>query len=414
MTKRQPEKQEDSVKQKTRKRKERKNIEQKHKGQKERRAKRHKKAARIGITCMTVLLILVVVSVWALLAMHAAGRQQLVQDRVGSSDSMKMSQYSPQDGDAGEERTGSTGKKAVTEKELKKEEGNKTEKEGRVYYDGKAYDFNEDILTFLIMGIDQRSETVQEYTEGFEGGSADAIFLLILNPHNKKMQILAIDRNTMADVDVYDYYGEYTKTVTAQICVQHGYGDGTVKSAAYMEKAVSNLLFGLPINGYCAVNMSSIARINDAVGGVDIVVLEDMTKWDKTLVKGETVHLTGSSAVTYVRGRDTNAFGSAAGRLERQKQYINALIQKAKSELKGNPALPLVLFRELQPYMVTDLNAEKVTYLASMAAGFDFGSMDVYKVPGKTVMGDVYEEFYTDKDALYELILTLFYEETEE
>lgn len=130
-------------------------------------------------------------------------------------------------------------------------------------------------------------------------------------------------------------------------------------------------------------------------------------------MKGETVHLTGNSAVTYVRARDTNVFGSAAGRLERQKQYINALIQKAKSELKGNPALPIALFKEMQPYMVTDLNAEKVTYLATMAAGFDFSGMDVYKVPGETVMGDVYEEFYTDKDALYELILTLFYEEAE-
>lgn len=395
------------------------------KQKKNRRAKRHRKAVRVGITCVTVLLIPAVILVWAFLAMHAAGRQQLVQDRFGSADAMKMSGYHPQDGENGREKPdgpgGETGAGEESEAGAESETGagrgentGQEEKEGRVCYNGRSYEFNEDILTFLIMGIDQRSETVQEYTEGFEGGSADAVFLVILNPHKKKMQILAIDRNTMTDVDVYDYYGTYTKTVTAQICVQHGFGDGTTGSAAYMEKAVSNLLFGLPINGYCAVNMSSIARINDAVGGVDVVVLEDMTKWDKSLVKGKTVHLTGSSAVAYVRGRDLNAFGSAAGRLERQKQYINALIRKAKSELKGNPALPLVLYRELQPYMVTDLNAEKVTYLASMAAGFDFGSMDVYKVPGETVMGDVYEEFYTDKDALYELILELFYEEVEE
>lgn len=388
-------------------------------------SKKHRKVVRVGITCMTVLFVLAVILIWAFLAMHTAGRQQLMQDRVGSADTMKMSEYHPQDGksegekpdesdeESGAEKAAETGAESETGKNEEGKAGQE-EKEGRVYYHGKAYDFNEDILTFLIMGIDQRSETVQEYTEGFEGGSADAIFLLILNPHNKKMQILAIDRNTMTDVDVYDYYGEYTKTVTAQICVQHGFGDGTTKSAAYMEQAVSNLLFGLPMNGYCAVNMSSITRINDAVGGVDVVVLEDMTRWDKTLVKGKKVHLTGNSAVTYVRERNTDAFGSAAGRLERQKQYINALIQKAKSELKGNPALPLVLFRELSPYMVTDLNAEKVTYLATMAAGFDFGSMNVYKVPGETVMGDVYEEFYADQDALYELILELFYEEAAE
>lgn len=237
---------------------------------------------------MTVLLILVVILVWAFLAMHTAGRQQLAQDRVGSADAMKMSEYQPRDGEnegdkdgpdgeSGERKAAETGAGIETGEDQEGKSGQK-EKEGRVYYNGKAYDFNEDILTFLIMGIDQRSETVQEYTEGFDGGSADAVFLLILNPHTRKMQILAIDRNTMTDVDVYDYYGTYTETVTAQICVQHGFGDGTTGSAAYMEKAVSNLLFGLPINGYCAVNMSSIARINDAVGGVDVVVLEDLTR----------------------------------------------------------------------------------------------------------------------------------------
>lgn len=368
------------------------------------------KAMHICMTCMAAAGIFLLIIIWALLAMRAAGKQQLAQDRVGSPDSMKMAAYSHKEN--GEEEIG-TADEADRSAELI---GNvqTEEKEGRVYYNGRAYDYNEDILTFLIMGIDQRSETVQEYTEGFDGGSADAIFLLVMNPHTKKLQIIAIDRNTMADVDVYDYYGEYTETVKTQICVQHGFGDGTVKSAGYMEKAVSNLLFGLPINGYCAVNMSSIARINDAVGGVDVVVLEDMTRWDKALVEGESVHLTGDRAVTYVRARDTGSFGSAAGRLERQKQYIRAFIEKAKAGLKENPTLPVSLYQELQPYMVTDLNAEKVTYLASLAAGFDFGSTDIYKIPGETVMGDVYEEFYADNDALYELILELFYEEAEE
>lgn len=346
---------------------------------------------------------------WAVFVMRAAGKQQLAQDSVGSVSGMQMNERKPEDDAETETDENTETAVAETQKETEQEE-----KEGRVHYKGKTYDFNRDIMTFLVMGIDQRTDMVQEQTEGFDGGSADTIFLVVLNPHTKRMQLLAIDRNTMADVDIYDYYGEYKETVQTQICVQHGFGDGTVKSAQYMEKAVSNLLYGLPLNGYCAINMGAIEKINDAVGGVDVVVLEDMTNVDRRLVKGETVHLEGKTALHYVRSRDLNAFGSAEARLERQRQYISAFIAKAKSGVRENPTLPVTVFQELRPYMTTDLNVEKVTYLAGLVSGFEFGSTDMYKIPGKTVMGDVYEEFYVDETAMYEMILEIFYEEVQE
>lgn len=371
-----------------------------------RKPERQRKLLRVLKIMMIVLLLSFIAAIMSLLILRGIGKKQLQEHAVGSAEDMRMNVYHTSDLD---QLVG------VPEKNNEMEETgspeDKEEKEGRVYYNGKAYDFNRDILTFLVMGIDQRSETVQEYTEGFEGGSADAIFLLVLDPHSKKMQIIAIDRNTMTDVDIYDYYGSYEKTVRTQLCVQHGFGDGTVKSAGYMEKAVSNLLYGLPINGYCAVNMSAIPQINDAVGGVDVTVLDDITKMDKALVKGADVHLMGKSAFWYVKYRDTGVFGSAAGRLERQRQYLTAYVSKAKSEFRKNPALPVTLFGTLKDYMTTDLNAEKVTYLATMAAGFDFSGVDIRKIPGETVMGDEYEEFYVDEDGMYELILDVFYEE---
>ena len=377
--------------------------ERKKRKKKKKKPGRFEKVLSVCKIIAVVVCVLLVAAVGTLSVVRLRGKQQLQESSVGSVAEMQM--------DRQEEPA--TGSEAGKSPETTAEETDREEKEGRVYYQGKAYDFNRDILTFLVMGIDQRSEKVQEYTEGFDGGSADAIFLLVLNPHSKKMQIVAIDRNTMTDVDIYDYYGNYEETIQTQLCVQHGFGDGTVKSAGYMEKAVSNLLYGLPINGYCAINMSAIPQINDAVGGVEVTVLDDITKMDKTLKKGEKVHLMGKSAFWYVKYRDTNVFGSAAGRLERQKQYLTAYVGQAKKAFKQNPSLPLTLFQTLREYMTTDLNAEKVTYLATMAAGFDFGGTDIRKVPGETVMGEEYEEFYVDEDALYELMLDVFYEEVE-
>ena len=377
--------------------------ERKKRRKKKKKPGRYEKLLSVCKVLTVIVCVLLVAVVGTLSVLRFRGKQQLQESSVGSVAEMQM--------DRKENSAAESGTENVSETNA--EEPDREEKEGRVYYQGKAYDFNRDILTFLVMGIDQRSEKVQEYTEGFDGGSADAIFLLVLNPHSKKMQIVAIDRNTMTDVDIYDYYGNYEETIQTQLCVQHGFGDGTVKSAGYMEKAVSNLLYGLPINGYCAINMSAIPQINDAVGGVEVTVLDDITRMDKTLKKGEKVHLMGKSAFWYVKYRDTNVFGSAAGRLERQKQYLTAYVGQAKKAFKQNPSLPLTLFQTLREYMTTDLNAEKVTYLATMAAGFDFGGTDIRKVPGETVMGEEYEEFYVDEDALYELMLDVFYEEVE-
>ena len=37
----------------------------------------------------------------------------------------------------------------------------------------------------------------------------------------------------------------------------------------------------------------------------------------------------------------------------------------------------------------------------------------MYTVSGETVMGEEFEEFYVDDDALYDLIIQIFYEEVE-
>lgn len=285
--------------------------------------------------------------------------------------------------------------------------------EGWVKYEGKIYDYNRDILTFLIMGIDKNSD-VEEVAEGTDGGQADALFLAVMNPHDKSIKILGINRNTMADIDLYNEEGVYMNTVKAQIAVQHGFGNGVEESCEYQKKAVQKLLYNLPIHGYAAVNMSAIPTINDAVGGVDVTVLEDLTKKDKSLVKGEKVHLSGESAFWYVKYRNTEEFGSADMRLERQKQYLNAFIREAKQAAKQDISVVFDLYGAVSSQMVTDITIDEIAYLAPVATDYQFDSGHFYMLEGETVTGEQFEEFYVDEDALYKMILEIFYEEVED
>ena len=286
-------------------------------------------------------------------------------------------------------------------------------KEGWISHGGKVYEYNEDIMTFLIMGIDKKDEVVEEVEEGTDGGQADALFLVVMNPHDETAQVIGINRNTMTDIDIYNETGAYVNTVEAQIAVQHGFGNGVEKSCEYQKTAVSRLFYNLPIHGYAAINMSAIPMINDAVGGVEVTVLEDLTNKDKTLVKGENVHLMGESAYWYIRERDTSVFGSADMRLNRQKQYLNAFIAKAKSVAKQDISVVMSLYQAIVPMMTTDITMNEVAYLAPILLDYTFDSENFLMLKGETVMGEQFEEFYVDEDALYEMILEVFYEEVE-
>ncbi|MGN1147843.1 MAG: LCP family protein, partial [Lachnospiraceae bacterium] len=285
--------------------------------------------------------------------------------------------------------------------------------EGWVRYDGKVYEYNSDIMTFLVMGIDKNSE-VTDNPDAVSGGQADALFLVVVNPDKKDISIIAVNRDTMTDVKMYDVHTEgYEQTVTAQIATQHGFGDGREQSCELTRDAVSALFYDLPIHGYVSINMAAIAKLNDAIGGVDVTVLEDLTKVNKNWKEGTQITLMGKDAFWYVKWRDTTVFESNRGRLARQKQYLTAFIQKAITETKKDITLPVTLYGELSKYMVTDITVEEVAYLVGELLDYHFDGDAIYTLEGTTEMGEKHEEFYPDYEALKELMIRVFYQEVD-
>lgn len=287
-------------------------------------------------------------------------------------------------------------------------------KEGWVKYNGQIYAYNEDILTFLIMGID-KTKDVKEVAEGTNGGQADALFLVVLNPHDNSLSVIGINRNTMTDISVYDDNGAYVNTIKAQIAVQHGFGNGVEESCEYQVNAVQHLFYEMPVHGYAAINMSAIGPLTDMVGGVDVVALEDIKSGNSTVIKeGEEVHLEGDLAFAYIHNRDTKEFGSADHRLERQKQFITTYLQKVKQKTKEDIGFPISVYQSIAPQTVTSLTVDEMTYLVSIAKDYSFDENYLYTLKGETKQGDVFEEFYVDETDLFELILKVFYEPVEQ
>ena len=282
-------------------------------------------------------------------------------------------------------------------------------KSGWIRYNGSVYEYNTDILTFLIMGIDQKTGVVKQAKDGISGGQADGLFLLVMNPNLKKFSIIAINRNTMTDIDVYDKEGNFVGTGRAQICLQHGYGDGLEQSCERQQKVVQNLFYNLPIHGYASINLGAVEPLTNAVGGVTV---PKMTFENGEVVYGDMQTLNGEEAYRYVQRRDINVFDSASFRMEKQKEFLKAFTEKMKEELKRNPTKAVEVYNAVMPYMVTDIDLSEVTYLAGQIGNYQFDS-SIYGLKGTTIPEEdaetKHEEFIYDEEELYDLMIQQFY-----
>lgn len=290
---------------------------------------------------------------------------------------------------------------------------------GLIEYKGHKYKYNEDLTTVLVMGIDTEgdiSEVNVAEDDQLTGGQADALFLLVLNPHDKNVYFLAINRNAMADVDVFDKNGVYTGRRTQQISLQHGYGDGKELSCERQVTAVSRLLYDIPIHSYVALNMEGIPALNDELGGIDVVVLDDIVypEYNMDLHAGDEVTLMGEQAYWYVRLRHEDEFDSNSLRMERQKQYMTTFAAEAKNQASQDIRVANNLWSAASDYMVTDIDTSTFTYLASEALSYDFNKDNMFTLKGETIEGSGgYEEFYLDQDYMMDTVVRIFYEPVE-
>lgn len=282
--------------------------------------------------------------------------------------------------------------------------------EGDVSYNGHMYRYNKDMLTLLILGIDSNEPApeVNENTNYLEGGQSDAIFLFAMNPHDKTISVVAVNRNTMTDIDMYDENNNYVRTAKAQLCVQHGYGDGRELSCKRAENTVSELLYNLPIHGYVSMRLGAIWLLNDALGGVEVTLPFDVPEINQSA--GTTVRLYGKDAFYFLKYRSLDEFDSASVRLEKDKIYLKAFMNQVFESTKADISYPVKLYQMVKDYIVTDISADEMSYLASELLGYDIGGVRMYSIPGETVMGEKFEEFYVNEVGLKEQLLDIFYE----
>lgn len=290
-----------------------------------------------------------------------------------------------------------------------------------VVHDGKVYEYREDMLNFLLLGIDHGGKLSSE-TElsDWNAGQADTIFLVSLNQTDKTISVIGIPRNAMVNVEIFNSESERVETIYNQICLQYGYAGGGELGLRKMKESVSKLMCGLPIHGACAVSFDAISVITDRLGGIEVVVPDDMTEHDRAYVQGSTQILTGKNVVPYLRYRQYSTLGSPTTRLERQKDFMRVAMARTMQEVKANPVFVKDIYAALRSYMNTDISVDEAVYIASRALDCTLAEQSFYQLTGVdraeyfvTDNGrqDFYNDYYIDEDALQKIMFEVFYRE---
>lgn len=280
-----------------------------------------------------------------------------------------------------------------------------TDKEA-VVFDGVEYTLNKDIDTFLVMGLDKFNGTssADSYNNDQQ---ADFLMLLVFNNKTKKYTSIHINRDTMTDVNVLGVAGNKVDTVKKQIALAHTYGNGKNVSCKNTASAVEKLLGGIDIDHYISFSLDSVAVFNDMLGGVEVTVLHDFSGVDDTLIKDQKVLLKGEHALNYVKERRDVEDSTNAQRMERQKQYLEALRLKAFERMDADAEFIVDASVKMADYIVSDRSITQLQDIAKKMKDYEFGG--VKDIEGKTEMGEDFIEFYPDEDALEKMVIDMFY-----
>lgn len=262
------------------------------------------------------------------------------------------------------------------------------------------------LQTILIMGLDkfERTETRLGYLNDMQ---SDFMAVIIADSETHTMQLLHLNRDTMTKIKRLGVFGDAAGSFEGQLALAHTFGSGGSDSCINALDAVSKLL-GVPIDHYMTFTMDSVPILNDMVGGVTVTIHDDFSAVDESLQQGQTITLHGEQALTYVRNRKDVGDQSNLQRMERQRQYLTQLYVQLMEKIASDEHFASKLILNLGDSFQTDFSLNALMELSEQLSQYPMTS--IITIPGRSVKGAEYMEFYVDQDALHRIVDELFYD----
>ena len=257
------------------------------------------------------------------------------------------------------------------------------------------------IANIALFGIDA--------PEGTDGRS-DAIMIATVDKIHNKLKLTSIMRDSYVDIQGH-----------GKDKINHAYAFGGHELAL----KTLNENFDLNLKDFATVNFSSLPKIIDSIGGIDLDIRNDEIKYindyinnlnalNKTnvnsITSAGTQHVNGTQALAYCRIRYTA--GGDGERTERQRIVLSKLFEKFN---QVSPAKYPTILNELMPMVTTSLSSGEILNLAKIVASMGGSGLEQERYPmdqyskGEMINGVYYLAF--DKDVTVKQIHDYIFED---
>ena len=279
-----------------------------------------------------------------------------------------------------------------------------------IVYKGEKYQYNNRITSILYAGVDS-SGKMEEALQYGEKARADSIALVVMDEKNHKMTILSINRDTMTKIRKYTMNGNDKGLYTTHIGYAYSNGDGGKVSCENLCEAVSLLLSDIPVKRYVVTNQDSMPYINNLADKITLTVPnDDLADKYPEMTQGAEITLDDSNIHDFLQYRDTSERFSNEGRMERQKAYVTAYVNKLKSMDEKELENAWDSLDDMKDYIQTSITRNQYLELIKTLRKAEFTQDSFITLQGTDQVGELHDEFYVDEEALMETVIGLFYE----
>ncbi|GAA2085309.1 LCP family protein [Actinomadura alba] len=192
-------------------------------------------------------------------------------------------------------------------------------------------------MNILVAGVDRRDgmkpDQIRRLRLGrFEGERSDTMMLVHLSTDHDKVSVVSLPRDSLVTIPAHRSNGSEGAKGTpipprqGKLNWAYPYG-GSSLTIETVEQTT-----GVRVDHYVEVNFLGFIKVVDALGGVKICTEQaiDDPKSGLRLPAGSS-HVDGEKALAYARARYTLSGGSDLGRIDRQQQFMSALMSQALS-----------------------------------------------------------------------------------
>ncbi len=279
-----------------------------------------------------------------------------------------------------------------------------------IVYKGEKYRYNNRVTSILYAGVDSTGKMEAKVRYGNKA-RADSIQLLVMNEKTDKISVVSVNRDTITQIRQYSLDGSNMGFYHTHIGYAYTYGDGGKVSCENLCEAVSLLFGGVPIKRYVVTNQDSMPYINELVGGITVTVPNSNLEAEyPEMYEGAQITLDDTTIKPFLQYRDTSIDFSNDGRMERQKAYGMAYVNKMKSMDKSQLEKMWDSLDSMKDYLQTSINRNQYLDLISILKKSELTDDGFIQIEGQDQAGELHDEFYPDEDALQQLIIDLFYE----